>query len=54
MFTSLFQQARVLNIHFLEETLVSAEEMFDFPVLGVWGSIIGMGVPMWVSACYRG
>lgn len=50
LFTSLFQQARILDIHFVDETLVSAEEILNLPVLGVWGRIICTRVS--IGACH--
>ena len=44
------QQARILDIQFVDETLVSAEEIFDLPVLGVWGCIICTRVS--IGACH--
>ena len=41
--TSLFQQAGVLGIDIVDKTLVTTEEVFDLPVLGVWDFIISMG-----------
>ena len=46
--TSLFEQAGVLNIYVVDETLVPAEEIFDLPVLGVWNFTIGIRE----SACH--
>jgi hypothetical protein len=50
--TSLFQQAGVLGIYLVNETLVSVEEILDLPVLRVWDFVIGMGLSIGESACH--
>jgi hypothetical protein len=48
----LIDQVGVLDVHLVGETMVSAQEVFDDPVLGVWGIIIGVGVSMLMSVCH--
>ena len=40
--TGLFYQTGVFGIYFINETLVSIEEILDLPVLGVWDFFIGL------------
>lgn len=51
--TIFFEQAGVLDMHFADKTLVSAEEIIDLPFVGVWDIIEGSRVSMGVSACHR-
>lgn len=50
--TGLCYQAGVLSIYFFNETLVSLEEIFDLPVLGVWALGVGIGSLIGESSCH--